>query len=423
MKKTIFYVTISLCAILIAGCSSSKVFIKEISSSNTIKEVKTVEYSNYWEAMENLEFNYVNKIKVSGEYEVFSEALKYIVNCNLDSAEIILKNLCQSTKDTLLLRNSKTIYNTLLFTQSKWAELSKLDSDSTGVYKILAQAFSSCGKEQIIFPQKQIIIPSDFNWAGTPVIEVEINGYKRKFLFDTGAGLTVVSSDVAQKCGILPIKSGQMHAATATSKKIDAQPTVISNLKLGELLIKNHPAIIIDEKNLEVKLLGIRFMKIDGIIGWNAIQNFRVIIDYKNELLTLNKPEEFSNTNRNFFWLGFPIIKLYSQDGIEFLFGFDSGAKHTSFNINLIKKININSSKESTEKIWGAGGFENIKIITIPEITLIIDNYKLHFKNRKTSPRNNIVYFKEDGTIGSDIRDESLTIDYKNGVFKINNPE
>lgn len=54
MKKEIFYVTISLYAILIAGCSSLKILIEEIGSSNTIREVKTIEYSNYRETMENL---------------------------------------------------------------------------------------------------------------------------------------------------------------------------------------------------------------------------------------------------------------------------------------------------------------------------------------------------------------------------------
>ncbi len=423
MKRRLIEMMIGISLVLITGCSSPKVLIEKIDSSNKQAEAKTMEYSNYWEAMENLDLDYIKKNKVSDEYVQFANALNYVVSCNLDSAELILKDICQTTKDTLLLSHSNSIYNSLLFTQSKWAELSKIEADSADVYKILSQAYSSCDEEQIIFPKQPTVLYVEFNRAGTPVVTVEINGHLRKFLFDTGAGLTVISSDVANECGVFPVKSEQAYAKSSNSKKIGIQPTVIGQLRLGDLLIKNHPAMIIDAKKLEIKLLGIRFIKIDGIIGWNAIQNFKVMIDYKNELLTLEKPGINFNENRNFFWLGYPIVKLMGQDGTPLLFGFDSGANQTSFSLNLLKKINVNNSKESTQKTWGVGGFEKNQVIAIPELSLILDNYKLNFKKRKTASATDFVFLKKDGILGSDISDKSLTIDYQNGVFKINKQE
>jgi len=191
------------------------------------------------------------------------------------------------------------------------------------------------------------------------VIELIVNGHRKKFWVDTGAGLSVVASDVAEECNILPIGTEKTTGRAGTGKRISIQPAIIDDLQIGELLIKNHPVLIVDKNEMEFRLFGfLRILKIDGIIGWPAIQNMKIEFDYKKKLTTINKPVKVKTKNRNLFWLGKPIVRVKTPEGLNLNFQLDTGANRTSIHKNILKKIIIEStySKRSTD--WSIGGSE-----------------------------------------------------------------
>ncbi|MCD4665868.1 MAG: hypothetical protein K8R68_11415, partial [Bacteroidales bacterium] len=192
---------------------------------------------------------------------------------------------------------------------------------------------------------------------------------------------------------------------------------------IGEILIKNHPVIIIDKKDLEFKLLGLfRILKIDGIIGWNAVQNMDLEIDYRNKVSVIKKPERIESHKRNFFWLGYPIVKLINKESIELLFGLDTGAKNTSIRNNIFKKISNNNVTVKNTTLGSAGGFEEIETKEISDFTLILNNYTVYFQNIKTHPVDGTTFVKLDGFLGSDIfKNGKIKIDYLNGIFEFKN--
>ena len=252
------------------------------------------------------------------------------------------------------------------------------------------------------------------------MIDVEINGHMKKFWLDTGAGLSVVASDVAKECDILPIGTRKGKAGTATSKRVDVQPAIIADLRIGEISIKNHPVMIINKKDLECKLLGLfTIVNIDGIIGWNAIQNMDIEIDYKNKGTTIKKPIKRAESNRNLFWLGCPVVILMSEEGVQLNFALDTGAGRTSVTKDVLKKIRVDRVYSKKKLVHSVGGFERRQSQIVSDVTLILNGYALHFKDVRTGG-SGAVFIKLDGTLGSDIaKDGCIIVDYLNGRFEL----
>lgn len=429
MKKGLLVAIVMFLLFLIQSCvSTSKLTIETIDERTLIVSQKAIEYETFWEAMENIDFSYLREHQINGEQQSFAEALKLTVAGNIEGAENEFRKLHISSDDSLIKKHSKEILGNLLLFQSKWEALLELftDADDTTYNNIrLVEAFSKSPEESYSFPAQPAIIPMELSLSGCPVIEVEINGHKKKFWIDTGAGLSVVASDIAKECNIFPIGTGKIKAGTGTSKKVDAQPAIIENLRTGEISIKNHPVIIIDKKDLEFKLFGLfRIMKIDGIIGWNAIQNIDIEIDYRNKVTTIKKPIKIDSPNRNFFWLDYPIVTLINQEGTKLNFGLDTGARKTSLTDNILKKISVNNVHIKKKTIGSAGGFEKIESKIIPELTLILNGYGLHFNNIGTHPAKGSVFVKLDGVLGSDVfKNGRVKIDYLNGILEIKFPE
>ncbi|MEK0337275.1 MAG: DUF1016 N-terminal domain-containing protein [Nitrosopumilus sp.] len=413
--------------LIFSACSSSKLTVSPTNGEYDFVSEKSVEYETFWEAIENLDFDYLSEKTLNDDQQQFYEALSSVVDGDIDTAVTQFQNLYNNSTDSLIQKHSEEIISKLYFLQSNWEKILELDKKSNNNLElendiILFEAFSKSPKESFLFPSQPTIIPMDPVFFGSnPMIEVIVNGHKKKFWIDTGAGLSVVSSDVAEECNIFPIGTEKTTAGTGTNKRVSIQPAIIENLQIGELLIKNHPVVIVDKSDLEFKLFGLlRILKIDGIIGWPAIQNMKIEIDYKNKRTIIEKPIKIETTDRNFFWLGFPIVKLKTPDGKNLNFGLDTGANKTSIHKNILKKINIENGYDKKITHWSAGGFEKTETKIVPNLSFILNGNVLHFKVIRISLQKGIVFVKSDGQLGIDIaQDRSIIIDYQNGRFEL----
>ncbi len=408
----------------LSACSSQKLFVEQIDAGALTADKRSIQYESFWEAMQNAEFDYLRTNPVDDERKKFAEGLKLVMAGEIFSAEAIFRTLSQSSGDSLLRRHTQEILCDLLFFQSKWEDLqetaSSLDSAEAHNLKLLAAAFGKHKSESYAFPETPVTLPTKLNLTGNPLIEVEVNGRKKWFWIDTGAKLSAIASDVAQECGVRPIGAGKGKAKTATTKEIEFQPAVINELRLGELLIQNHPVIILKEQDLKFKLFGlVTFIKIDGVIGWHAIQNMELVIDYKQKQTTIRKPRRRPSAARNLFWLGYPIVRVQSEDGVTLNFGFDTGSNRSSVSENLLKKIDVGAMKRTTAKVGGAGGFEKYESQAVRNLRLIVNDYRLHFSEIKTAQRRHSTFIKQDGLLGSNIsKNGRITFDYLNGRFE-----
>ena len=99
------------------------------------------------------------------------------------------------------------------------------------------------------------------------------------FAVDTGASTTVVSSELAQ---LLGIKSEPIPQLTGEGGTAEVTAGVAKSLAVGGVSASDLAVVVVDFLPALSQALS---TKLDGIIGYNFLKEFRVTIDYPNETL------------------------------------------------------------------------------------------------------------------------------------------
>ncbi|MBN2601390.1 MAG: aspartyl protease family protein [Candidatus Marinimicrobia bacterium] len=387
-------------------------------------------YHDFWNAIQHFDFDYINRYKVTDEQLNFVCGLELMITGNFDDATELFSTLFLSTDDSLMKENIATVLQALLSYDYKWDKLIELDSQlPAGLDEentiAFARAFNTMPQERIIFPDKPVALPTKLSISGVPIIEVTVNGKKQKFWIDTGAEMSVLASDIARKCRVSEFRGELVQMGTSTEIVIDSWPGVIEELQIGDITIENHPIIVIDEKNLEFRLFKIfKLIGIDGILGWNAIMNLSMEIDFKNGLTTIKKPEKDFNPEPNFHFVGVPFLSLTDTLGTPFHFFFDTGANKSSLCEPSLLKVDTLHAIQSKSIVGGAGGSQTIKHIKLPRQAFVLGQNCLNFGNIDVHGDGEYYFLFFDGIIGSDIaKSGTLILDFQNGRCELELPD
>lgn len=118
----------------------------------------------------------------------------------------------------------------------------------------------------------------DGNDRMTVPVHLSGNGPFR-FLVDTGASRTAISSDVAARLGLRIGDAAALHSVTGMSM---VQTATVQNLQLSESALK-----IVDAPVLEAKHMGA-----DGILGTDSLRSKRVVFDFERRVMTIVPSEQ-----------------------------------------------------------------------------------------------------------------------------------
>jgi predicted aspartyl protease len=100
-----------------------------------------------------------------------------------------------------------------------------------------------------------------------------------RFLVDTGADRTAISSAVAAQLGLDTSVQASLHSVTGIST---VQTATVSNLRLSQQDLKIVDAPILDAAN----------MGADGILGTDSLRSQRVVFDFQKNLMTIVPAEQ-----------------------------------------------------------------------------------------------------------------------------------
>jgi len=281
----------------------------------------------------------------------------------------------------------------------------------------LARFYSENPTEKIVFPQA-FNIPFKRSMTGTPVITVKLNNKTYHFWFDTGAGMTVLSSETAAACGIKTANVKTGSATAATGKAVGILPALIDSLEINTLKVYNHPCIILNKKDLEFKLLGIRIIKIDVIIGWNLLQELDVTINNPKKIISLASSDEQVSSKNNFFWLDQPVISCTDSAGSDLLFFMDTGAGGSGVYPPFLSKADTTKAKKKTISIGSAGGIVKMKSLIFPQVKLNVGGSSIVIKKVPLWPHKTFNLFACDGVLGiSEFKKRSIHFNVRKGFF------
>ncbi|MCF7922156.1 MAG: retroviral-like aspartic protease family protein [Candidatus Marinimicrobia bacterium] len=398
--------------------------LHELDQSVAVKQ-EVRQRAGYWEAMQNLDFYDSSTYADSSEERQFSAALQLMLSGDYDSAETRLEHLVETSSDSLFLKHAGSLLSGIYMLSYNWEDMIKLDhllpgglDDMNSISMV--KAWATQPPEKIHYRLEPLIVPSKKSIAGTPKISVWVNGVEQTFWIDTGAQFTVLSSDIAEICNVKPLVEKTSTVGTATDKNIELWPGMIKELKIGDLVFENHPVFIIDQEDLEFRILKIiKILKIDGILGWNAIQKLRLEINNVENSIGIQKPEKRDWGMRNFHYLTQPFVTVQDTMGVPLEFFLDTGANKTSLYAPALAYFDTTHAQRSTAFVGGAGGSQKVKQLQLAKQSLVFGKTRIDFPEiQGASPlgdsEDDFMLF--DGIIGSDIASNAiLTLDFQNG--------
>jgi hypothetical protein len=328
------------------------------------------------------------------------------------------------------------IYTATLQYQEKWGALAELknepsqpkaDRTDKASIELWAQAFKNIPPKTFTFHAAAARLPMSMSAVGTPLIPVRIGGRVYNFWFDTGSSLTMLASDVASDLNITPLVPDTLEIVTSTGR-VKANPALIPQLDIGQLTVKNAPAMIVEESMMRMneprQIDRSQRVKIDGIIGFDIIRQIDVEVDFGDNNLRLRNPAgSRPDAERNMFWVGLPVVKLTSTDGIPLHFGLDTGAQLTFVTETLLYKLQLNAARIESRRVGGLGGEISLRAPVLPDLRVNVRGYPILFRGAVVRAPVYQVLASLDGVLGGDIWNSGVVrIDMTNGVFTVRKP-
>jgi len=400
---------------------------------------KAAPAGSFWEAIGNLDADYPTGHHTTPDQSAFAAALRLLMLAQHDKAELLLDSLRRSSGDSIVRMASHILLTATLQYQDKWKELAALplresrvdtlDRDKAGV-ELWAAAFKDAPPRQFVFPPGPVVLPLSLSVAGTPVIPVMVNGRPKRFWLDTGSSMSIIASDVAAECGVEALVKDTLEVATTTGR-ISARPTSIRQLDIGGITIANSTGMIVASRLLEVYVDDTptrkRRLAIDGIIGFDIISRLNMRLDYGDGTVTLTKSvrsEGQGEKQRNFFWVGTPIVRLIAPGGIPLHLGLDTGSQETYATDRLLAKTRPRTFIGERTRIGGFGGTTEFRGKFIAELRLSLRGKALLFQKVLVFAPAVSTFVNLDGVLGNDIaRTGIIRLDATNGIFSVENRE
>ena len=262
---------------------------------------------------------------------------------------------------------------------------------------------------------EQINIPFTQTPNGHIIIPATINGVEGNFVFDTGAGINLLTKDFADKVNDLEKTSHFYTGHRATGEEIKSDLWNSKVLEIDDFSITNETFAVYD---LEFPL--------DGLISLTPFKEKQITIDFKNKVLSIEsensldqliKNKDFEMpiqiTNDRDIRIGISTaVKL--NDKLSLNVGLDSGAGFDVFRFNsrYMETLDIDSTQIESEVRPSSFKPEEVNRYYYTELEKLADSDENTIvKNFKATFIEGLIY---EGIMGINWIGEIITIDIPN---------
>ncbi len=411
--------------VLVAAC---------VRSPSSLRPTRRI---SYWEALAELYPAEAVAAAHTDSEKKFAQALASLMAGDFEKAEHGFAQLRLTATDSVIRAGSRVIYTATLQYQEKWDVLAalkdepsqpKADRTDKASIEWWAVAFRNIPPPTITFRSQSILMPMLVSPVGTPLVPVRIGGKEYHFWLDTGSSMTMLASDVARDLNIVPLVADTLEIVTSTGR-VKAHPALLPQLQLGNVLVRNAPTMIVDESLMQMRepktIEMSSKVKIDGIIGFDIIRRLDVEVDYGDNSLRVGNPATSKReADRNMFWVGLPVVRLTSSDGIPLHFGLDTGAQQTFVTETLLGKLQLQAARVESRRVGGLGGEISLRAPVLPDVRLFVRSFPILFKSAVVRAPVYQVLASLDGVLGGDIWNSGVVrIDMTNGIFAVRRPQ
>jgi hypothetical protein len=239
--------------------------------------------------------------------------------------------------------------------------------------------------------------------------------------------MTMLASDIARDLNIAPLVPDTLEIVTSTGR-VKANPALIPQLEIGQLVVQNAPAMVVEESMMQIReaeaVEQSLHVKIDGIIGFDIIRQLDLEVDFGENSLRLRNPATSRpDADRNMFWVGLPVVRLTSTDGIPLHFGLDTGAQLSFVTETLLDKLQLQTARIESRRVGGLGGEISLRAPVLPDLRVLVRGLPILFRGAFVRAPVYQVLASLDGVLGGDVWNSGIVrIDMTNGVFAIRRP-
>lgn len=304
-------------------------------------------------------------------------------------AATLLASLIHS-KDSSERDAAQALYLLYLYENCHWQQILQQPHgvNIDGSIKVMAQTLAQAPPFSCSFSGKTSVVPVNLRYASeNPYISLQANGKKIKGIFDTGAGISLISESMARKLGVKPLPGGASTATSASLKSVNMHVAVIDSVRFGNAVFHYLPVGIVDDAMLEFKQWGIKVVDINFILGWHAIRELDITMNYVAEKILIRQPDMSKPVNNgNCFWAGIPIVSI-NLNNQQALAELDLGGNAT----NLLPDY-LHSGADTLGiqyfdgSFGGAGGFNTFRGFRCSRISFAIGEYTCYFKALGSRP-------------------------------------
>ncbi|HEV2046103.1 MAG TPA: retropepsin-like aspartic protease [Chthoniobacterales bacterium] len=256
------------------------------------------------------------------------------------------------------------------------------------------------------------------------LLPVQVNGSGPfEFILDTGAGTSLLSSDLAKQLEMKIVGSNEGQSAGG---KVAVSLAKTDSLAVGEATLHDVDVGIVDLAHIG-KTIG---AKVDGDLGYNFLKQFRLTIDYCNCEVRLDDPKRVENFGRSAktevpMRLASPakpliLVDVHANGRGPFQFAIDTGTSTTAITPELAKQLGIKSSPIGPVTTGGAqvdvtaGTLQSFQIggAKIDNMTVVVADFFAMLSSA--------IGAKLDGIVGYNfLRNYKVVIDYPGETFSL----
>ena len=404
----------------------------------TLRSAPQEKGGDFWTDVAVLDTPNAERVATSMDERTFAVALRTLMDGQPEAAAVAFEILHGSAADSLVRSRARVGLTMALSYHSDWGAMARLrDSDDSMTSSLAmaagverwARALSIVPPPQFDIPGGTVVLPMRRSFLGTPVVTIRINGKPHDFWLDTGASMTLLSTDVAIAAGA-KLAANDTLALGVVGGNIEARAIYLDSMSLGAIVVRGLGAALVSPEALrfdERTVNGIkRAVPIDGMIGTDVLRHLDVVIDARAGTITLSRPRRRSVGTRNLFWVGYPVVRLVTRDGRPVIFGLDTGAEGTYVTTTLLRKLPRTPVAARRNSLVGLGGSQQGSSSSkksswvARNVPLSDGNYAIALRNVPIMPAQRWTFVDFDGVIGSDVALATrMHLDFTNGVFDI----
>jgi predicted aspartyl protease len=256
------------------------------------------------------------------------------------------------------------------------------------------------------------------------LLPVQVNGDGPfEFILDTGAGTSLLSSDLAKKLKIKIISTKEGQSAGG---KISVSLAKVDSLAVGQAKLDDVDVGIVDLTHIG-NTIG---TKIDGDVGYNFLKHFRITIDYHDCEIRLDEPRRIQRLGRSskaevpmrLASLAKPLllVDVHANGHGPFQFAIDTGTSTTAIAPELAQQLGLKSSPVGPLTTGGAqvnvtaGTLESFKVgrAGVDDLVVVAADF--------FATLSQAVGAKLDGIVGYNfLRNFRVVMDYPSEKFRL----